>query len=680
MKRFLMFATGVMLLIGISLPVALEAQVYSEFDLPYKAAWRNVTENDQTRIQFYDITAEGTVTPIGVNSFFLPPNQSVVNKDDGYAKIPIGFTFEFNGYPYNEVWVCINGFVTFVKGGDMPPFVPSRDPQGLFISSSSYPDNVVAPFWGDHYFRTDEDNAGLTAGVDNLYTLTNISYCNFTASDGHKYLIIQWKDLNINYKDPVTTLPVTSSVATFQVIIHEQIDGNTKQGDIEFAYGPAGADLSISRESKLITFGASIGLKGDALDFVNGLVLSNSPEFYDVARDVIADSVRKSVRLSGVWQPSNGTDTTIYLSSNGKFRETESWGDGDVDFSKTTGQKHFGMQQNRFVTVNDAWNIMRSVATRQPLDSILYRQAFHGDVNHNGRYFYDFDKMVQNPVDSEYYPTKVKLPWRDKHYSENLDNPEYSVPSLQQLYFEVNELDASVILMYLSARVPQLPYLLDTMIITGRVINADGIANGVDFGKAEYLGNGYYSVPVYLNGNINNFAMRFDLNAEVTGVEVNKEDGQTLFADYNGNRAVVIGDGNFTSAAPIFYVTVRTEKEQLLANDVTFNEVDATPLALNLTSIDNSTDDAILSQNMPNPFSSKTTIMVNVPETGVYTLNVYDILGNKVKEIVNTEMQSGSQVYYWDAKDTFGNRVNAGTYIYTLTGKTGTISKKLIVK
>lgn len=674
MKKYLKIALGVMLLLGLSLPATLQAQVYSEYDLPIKSAFRG----DQ-RVQYYDITAEATSQEVYINQFFLPPNESVVDKNNGYAKIPIGFTFEFNGTPYNEVWVCINGFITFVSSGNYPPFVPSIDPLGLFISSSSYPDNVVAPFWGNHYYRTADDNAGKTPGVDNLFTPSKIHYLNYTASDGHKIIIIQWKDLNVNYIDPVDAHAVTSSVASFQVVLHEQIDGNTKLGDIEFAYGPAGANLNITRESKLITYGCAIGIKGDALDFVNGLVIENSEEFLDVPRATVADSARKSKRLSGVWQPSNGTDTTILFRSLGKFREYESWGDGDVDFSKTAGQKHNGMPQNRFVTVNDAWLIMRSVAMREPLDSVLFRQGFHGDVNHNGRYFYDFDKMVLNTGDNQLYPTKVKLTWRDKHYSENLDNPDYSVPSLQQLYFEVNELDASLILQYITARLPQLPYLIDSNIVNGKIINADNAANGIQFGNAEVLGNGYYNIPVYFNGTINNFALRFDINAEVINTTVNNNEGQTVFATNGNDRVVVIGNGRFDASAPLFYVTVRTDNKDLTANNINLNENVSNSVSLNLTSIENSVSDDILSQNSPNPFNTNTTFRVNVPESGFYTLAIYDLLGNKIKDIVSSNMTAGSQVYSWDGKDVYGNRLTSGTYLYKLNGQNVSVSKKLVI-
>ena len=43
--------------------------------------------------------------------FTVPPN--IQDSDDGYHKISLGFPFEYNGEVYTDLWICINGFVTF---------------------------------------------------------------------------------------------------------------------------------------------------------------------------------------------------------------------------------------------------------------------------------------------------------------------------------------------------------------------------------------------------------------------------------------------------------------------------------------------------------------------------------------------------------------------------------------
>jgi hypothetical protein len=52
-------------------------------------------------------------------------------------------------------------------------------------------------------------------------------------------------------------------------------------------------------------------------------------------------------------------------------------------------------------------------------------------------------------------------------------------------------------------------------------------------------------------------------------------------------------------------------------------------------------------------------------------LVVYDILGNKIKTIVNSEMQPGNYKAYWGGRDLNNKQVASGVYIVTLQTITG---------
>ena len=650
MKRHLKIALGIAILLGFAISTqGLKAQVYSDFENPTLSG----ENNDGSKKQYYDIMADPLKTEIAATEFGLPPSFAQ-DLNDGYAKIPLGFTFEFNGSEYNYVWVCVNGFITFVRSGDYPPFLPANYPNALFINSAGYPKNVVAPFWGDHYYRSAIDNAPLDEDDDH-YTMTHIAYVTKTDSEG-RYTIIQWKDLNINYVDPGTSLPVTSSVATFQVILHENTDPQTNAGDIEFAYGPAGADLSVSMEQKLISAGAAIGIKGESQDFINGLEYDQLPSI-----------VRSSQQLSGTWQPSNGTDTTILFSANAKLNLENWWGDGDVDLSKYPGNKHAGMPQSRYVNIHDAWTIMRSVATRIPLDSVRRRAAYHGDVNHNGRYFYDhnFDP-----------PLKKVITWQDDDYWENLNHPDWSVSDLNQLYFEVNELDAGIILDYISARVPELPWM-DSIPLYGKLVANEDRANDFEFGDALNLGNGLYQVPVFLNGSLNTaLGARFDVDCEIVSVNSNANDEQTILTDAGDQRVVIIGTGEFSSEQPVCYVVVRTDNNTVTFSGVRFNDNEKSSRNIKLNE-ETSFNNSVLT-NSPNPFNVETDITVNIVNSGNYTLSVFDVNGNKVANLANGFMNEGPMSFSWDGVNADGNVVANGLYVLRLAGENTYVSKQII--
>ncbi|RKY99289.1 MAG: hypothetical protein DRQ13_02570, partial [Ignavibacteriae bacterium] len=83
-----------------------------------------------------------------------------------------------------------------------------------------------------------------------------------------------------------------------------------------------------------------------------------------------------------------------------------------------------------------------------------------------------------------------------------------------------------------------------------------------------------------------------------------------------------------------------------------------------------------LDQNYPNPFNPATTIKFSVPEATNVTLIIYNTLGQKVTELVNTELEAGNYSYQWDA----GN-VATGMYIYELrTDKFVSVKKMVLMK
>jgi len=73
-----------------------------------------------------------------------------------------------------------------------------------------------------------------------------------------------------------------------------------------------------------------------------------------------------------------------------------------------------------------------------------------------------------------------------------------------------------------------------------------------------------------------------------------------------------------------------------------------------------------LSQNYPNPFNPSTTINFVVPTNQHVNLTVYNILGKKVKTLLNKELGSGAQTACWNGRNESGNRVASGIYLYRL--------------
>ena len=564
--------------------------------------------------------------------FILPPN--IQDSDDGYHRIDIGFPFEYNGEVYTELWICVNGFVTF----DRPNFLPQTNPRGLFRDlPSTYQQNVLAPFWGDHIYRNVVDQL-------NNYVKTTISY----RGDADK-MVIEWKDLNIMDK----TKP--SSIADFQVILYRSDDPATPQGDIEFAYGQVGGN-PLTTETTVVTKGASVGIKGEFDDFMNGLFpISDEPD----GTSGVSAAATDSTTLSNAWQPSGASNYRILFSAKKTLNIEEFWGDGDVDFSKTPGERHFGLPQNRYVTFNDVRLILRSLATGIPLDPVRRRAAYHGDVNHNGRYYFRDDNGVQE---------KVEIRSQDENYYDNIPN---EVTSLKKVFYQVNEHDAAIILQYLSASTTQLPWLIaDEAVFDPKQSN---VADNIVIGDKEVL-NGSTVVPVYINNDhYGPLSVSFDVNASVNGVrtELNNEFQMT---DHGTNSVFFAASAErFTSDEAVFYVELSDLSGDLTLENIRVNDK---PVGTITEANDAASANLLVT---PNPFmNGVSTYSVNVPQEGNYTLSVYDAVGNKVSEIYSGNISS-TATNVLELNDVYGNELNSGVYFIKLEGKGVNEVEKVII-
>ncbi|HBC46156.1 MAG TPA: hypothetical protein DCZ43_03850 [candidate division Zixibacteria bacterium] len=70
----------------------------------------------------------------------------------------------------------------------------------------------------------------------------------------------------------------------------------------------------------------------------------------------------------------------------------------------------------------------------------------------------------------------------------------------------------------------------------------------------------------------------------------------------------------------------------------------------------------------PNPFRGTTAINFAVPNAGQYKLTVYDILGRKVKTLLDGYCSAGSGQIIWDGRDDAGGDISSGTYFARLQG------------
>ena len=87
----------------------------------------------------------------------------------------------------------------------------------------------------------------------------------------------------------------------------------------------------------------------------------------------------------------------------------------------------------------------------------------------------------------------------------------------------------------------------------------------------------------------------------------------------------------------------------------------------------------ILSQNYPNPFNPSTTIFLYLPENGDIELDIYSVLGRKVKTLAIGYYAKGSYNFDWNGRNDRGITLSSGIYIYTLKTPNNILSKKMVL-
>ncbi|MEW5874430.1 MAG: T9SS type A sorting domain-containing protein [Candidatus Zixiibacteriota bacterium] len=84
-----------------------------------------------------------------------------------------------------------------------------------------------------------------------------------------------------------------------------------------------------------------------------------------------------------------------------------------------------------------------------------------------------------------------------------------------------------------------------------------------------------------------------------------------------------------------------------------------------------------LMQNYPNPFNAGTTISYTVASESHVTLAIYNLLGQKVADLVDADQGQGAYSVEWNGRDSKGSEVASGIYLYRLQVGELVTSKKM---
>lgn len=86
-----------------------------------------------------------------------------------------------------------------------------------------------------------------------------------------------------------------------------------------------------------------------------------------------------------------------------------------------------------------------------------------------------------------------------------------------------------------------------------------------------------------------------------------------------------------------------------------------------------------LAQNYPNPFNPSTTIEFELKNNAYVKLSVYNMLGQRVRNLVDQKQTAGRYLVQWDGMDENGKAVSSGIYFYRIETESFSATKKMLL-
>jgi hypothetical protein len=149
------------------------------------------------------------------------------------------------------------------------------------------------------------------------------------------------------------------------------------------------------------------------------------------------------------------------------------------------------------------------------------------------------------------------------------------------------------------------------------------------------------------------FMMHYN-EIQMQGFDVDEEMIKVHYWDNQSGNWISIPDAIIDPVANIVYFSTSDVSNFFaLSSDVGATSIQEISTAL--------PDRFDLKQNFPNPFNPLTTLAFDLTETGYVMLSIYNVLGQKVKVLVDEELAAGSYNVKFEAKN-----LPSGTYFYEL--------------
>jgi len=185
----------------------------------------------------------------------------------------------------------------------------------------------------------------------------------------------------------------------------------------------------------------------------------------------------------------------------------------------------------------------------------------------------------------------------------------------------------------------------------------------------------------------------------IAGQVVSSSDGEALatawvYINSYGSQAMSDPgiDSTLTNEAGLYRFVVEPGSYQVWRDNVNGDIYDAVVIdgsfegknfigAMDIFEIENSSRPSsfCLGQNYPNPFNPVTQIEFDIQRSCFVRVQIYDVLGQQTRTLVNERLSPGRKVVTWDGTNDSGQPVASGVYFYRIITESYSESKKMLL-
>lgn len=83
--------------------------------------------------------------------------------------------------------------------------------------------------------------------------------------------------------------------------------------------------------------------------------------------------------------------------------------------------------------------------------------------------------------------------------------------------------------------------------------------------------------------------------------------------------------------------------------------------------------------NYPNPFNPEVRIKFRVNQASFYSIDIYDIQGNLIRNLLKKQLIAGWQELSWNGADTYNNSMSSGIYFYTIRSENHSQTNRMLL-